>query len=334
MTLTHILKRFNNEVQTSEMFNTAGRSMKSGLVAAAVVSSWTWAATLLQSSAVCYRYGISGPLWYASGACCQVVLFATLAVQLKKRAPNAHTFLEVIRARYGAPAHFTFMVFALVTNVLVSLMLIAGGAATINALTGMHGVAAIFLMPVPVVAYTFFGGLKATFITDYIHGAAVLIIVITFALTAYSTSDKLGSPGAVYDLLVEAATVHPVAGNHEGSYLTMNSSGGATFFVINIVGNFGTVFLGTCFNMCNSFPNVDIGCIERCMSHCVDLVCRQRILEQSYCGFSCTRTSGLYNWWHLVVRDSVAYCDHSRVVCACIGVGPQFPHVPGAHERG
>ena len=41
--------------------------MKSGLVAAAVVSSWTWAATLLQSSAVAYKYGISGPFFYASG---------------------------------------------------------------------------------------------------------------------------------------------------------------------------------------------------------------------------------------------------------------------------
>lgn len=32
--------RYQNEVQTSEMFSTAGRTVKSGLVAAAVVSSW------------------------------------------------------------------------------------------------------------------------------------------------------------------------------------------------------------------------------------------------------------------------------------------------------
>lgn len=225
------------------MFNTAGRSMKSGLVAAAVVSSWTWAATLLQSSGVCYRYGVSGPFWYASGATVQILLFATLAIMLKKRAPNAHTFLEVIKARYGSSAHFVFIFFGVMTNVLVSLMLISGGAATVNALTGMNTIAAIFLLPVGVVAYTFIGGLKATFITDYIHGAAVLIIIITFALTAYATSDVLGSPSAVYDLLVEAAKAHPVEGNHEGSYLTMRSQGGVTFFIINIVGNFGTVFL-------------------------------------------------------------------------------------------
>ncbi|RDA91162.1 hypothetical protein CP533_4821 [Ophiocordyceps camponoti-saundersi (nom. inval.)] len=241
--ITYLLKRFNNEIQTSEMFNTAGRSVKSGLVAAAVVSSWTWAATLLQSSGVCYRYGVSGPFWYASGATVQILLFATLAITLKKRAPNCHTFLEAVHARYGTPAHLTFVVFGLATNVLVSLMLIAGGAATINALTGVHAVAAIFLMPVPVVAYTLFGGLKATFITDYVHGFAVIIIVIIFALQTYARSDILGSPSAVYDRLVAAAAAHPVPGNQDGSFLTMRSRGGVTFFVINIVGNFGTVFL-------------------------------------------------------------------------------------------
>ena len=106
---TFVLKRYNNEVQTSEMFSTAGRTVKSGLVASAVVSSWTWAATLLQSSGVAYRYGVSGPFWYASGATVQILLFATLAIQLKRRAPNAHTFLEVIRARYGVYGHVTYI---------------------------------------------------------------------------------------------------------------------------------------------------------------------------------------------------------------------------------
>ena len=57
---TWTLRKYQNEVQTSEMFSTAGRTVKSGLVASAVVSSWTWAATLLQSSGVAYRYGVSG----------------------------------------------------------------------------------------------------------------------------------------------------------------------------------------------------------------------------------------------------------------------------------
>ena len=91
MLTTFVLRRYNNELQTSEVFSTAGRTVKSGLVSSAVVSSWTWAATLLQSSSVAYKYGVSGPFWYASGATVQVILFATLAIELKRKAPNAHT---------------------------------------------------------------------------------------------------------------------------------------------------------------------------------------------------------------------------------------------------
>lgn len=72
--ITMIQKRFLGEKVTSEEYMAAGRSVKTGLVASAVVSSWTWAATLLQSSSVAYKYGISGPFWYASGASVQVIM--------------------------------------------------------------------------------------------------------------------------------------------------------------------------------------------------------------------------------------------------------------------
>jgi Na+/proline symporter len=101
---------------------------------------------------------------------------------------------------------------------------------------------ACFLLPSGVVLYTLFGGLKATFLTDFIHTVVILVIVIIFAITVYATSDKLGSPTAVFNLLQEATLQHPVDGNAGGSYLTMHSYEGVIFFVINIVGNFGTVF--------------------------------------------------------------------------------------------
>lgn len=47
----------------------------------------------------------------------QVLLFAVLAIELKRRAPNAHTFLEVVLARYGKSAHIVYLVFSFVTNI-------------------------------------------------------------------------------------------------------------------------------------------------------------------------------------------------------------------------
>lgn len=118
----------------------------------------------------------------------------------------------------------------------------SGGSAVVTALTGVPTAAACFLLPIGVVLYTMFGGIKATFLTDYIHTVVILTVIIIFSLTVYGTSDLLGSPRAVFDRLIQASVDHPVDGNAGGSYLTMRSYEGVIFFVINIVGNFGTVF--------------------------------------------------------------------------------------------
>lgn len=240
---TLVLKRYQREVITAEEFATAGRSVKTGLVSAAVVSSWCWAATLLTSTTQVYKNGIAGAFYYASGACVQIILFAFLAIKAKQLAPQAHTYLEIVKVRYGKATHAVFMFFAIATNILVTAMLLTGGSAAISDLTGMHTVAAIFLLPLGVTVYTLFGGIKATFLTDYVHTVVIVVIVMVFAFNAFAVSDHLGSPGKVWELVTQRALLTPVSGNSHGSYLTMKSRSGGIFFVINIVGNFGTVFL-------------------------------------------------------------------------------------------
>ena len=238
-----IEERYLGVTQTSEMFNTAGRTIKTGLTAAAIVSAWTWAATLLQSSTVAYQYGISGPFWYAAGASIQVLLFGILAIELKRKAPNAHTFLEIIRARYGNGSHKVFLVFALMTNMIVTAMLLLGGSAVVNGLTGMDISLAAFLIPVGVMIYTLVGGLKATFVADYMHTIIIFVVILTFVGAVYLNTDITGGVEGMYDKIVKAAELRPVEGNAAGAFLTMASAGGLMFGIINIVGNFGTVFV-------------------------------------------------------------------------------------------
>jgi len=247
-----IEEKYLGHVQNSEWFNTAGRVIKTGLTAAAIVSAWTWAATLLQSSTVAYLYGISGPFWYAAGATIQVLLFGILAIELKRKAPNAHTFLEIIRARFGNGTHKIFLGFALTCNMIVTGMLLLGGAAVVNGLTGMDISLAAFMIPIGVMIYTLVGGLKATFVADYMHTVIIYLVILTFVSMVFFISPVTGGIEGMYQKLVEAADLRPVLeptftegepGNAMGAYLTMASAGGLIFGVINIVGNFGTVFV-------------------------------------------------------------------------------------------
>ncbi|KAJ9330414.1 hypothetical protein DTO027B5_7819 [Paecilomyces variotii] len=208
--------------KTSEEFNTASRSVKPGLIASGVVSAWTWAATLLQSSTVAYEYGISGPFW---------------------NAPYCHTYLEIVYHRYGRVTHLVFIFFAMMTNILVASQLLLGGSAVVTALTGMNVYAAVFLIPLGVCVYVVLGGLRATFLCDYSHTVILMIIILYFMFTTYTSSDLIGSPTEMYELLKEASIKRPVAGNTDGSYLTLKSNYGLIFGVIQLCSGMGTVFL-------------------------------------------------------------------------------------------
>jgi Na+/proline symporter len=210
-------------------------------------------------------------LRYASGATIQVLLFGVLAISLKDVAPSAHTFLEIVRARWGKTAHLTFLFFGFCANMIVTAMLLLGGAATVQALTGMQYELAAFLIPWGVIVYTSAGGLKATFMASYLHTMIIFAVVLCMITIVYI---KAFSSDLIYSWLLQTVAYTEeqctnlfsadgqgtdsfyrndegkkmmacgsVSGNAQGSYLTMISSGGLMFGIINIIGNFGTVFV-------------------------------------------------------------------------------------------
>jgi urea-proton symporter len=74
-----------------------------------------------------------------------------------------------------------------------------------------------------------------------LHTVLIYIIMLVSLFVFYATSDIAGSPTRVWELLDEASNLHPVAGNAEGSYLTMRSQEG---------GYVGLVFIGAGFAAC------------------------------------------------------------------------------------
>ncbi|KAI0742221.1 Na+/solute symporter [Daedaleopsis nitida] len=243
LVLTGLQAKFSRFSPTSsEEFTSASRSVKPGLVCCGIVSAWTWSATLLQSSTAAYTFGVSGPWWYGVGGTIQLAIFAMVAAKVKMNANGAHTFLEIVKVRFGTGAHILFTFYAFLCILVVCGSLLLGGAATVNALTGMNIIAACFLLPIGIAVYVVFGGLRATFICDYAHTMILFIIIYLFIGQVYGASEATGSIGAMYDLLVQAGKDTPVVGNQDGSYVTMKSNQGLVFGAATILSGFSGVF--------------------------------------------------------------------------------------------
>ncbi|CAL5222256.1 g4593 [Coccomyxa viridis] len=227
----------------SEDFNTAGRTIKTGLIAVDVISHWTWSSTLLQSSNEVFTYGISGAFWYAAGAVLQILLFGVMAVEIKRKAPRAHTVLELVRKRWGHVANIVFFYICIINNIFICVLLFLGAGSVFNAATGMSIYACCLLIPFSVVIYTVAGGLKATFTSSYLHTVIIFIGMLWFTFKVYaSTEYPIGSVSAVWNNLNTVAAASPVAGNQGGSYMTIMSSGGLQFGILEIVSSFGNVW--------------------------------------------------------------------------------------------
>jgi len=227
----------------------AGGKVSIGLTATTIVSQWTWSATLLQSSTVASKYGISGPYWYAGGATIQIIIFSILSIMLKTRAPGAKTFLQVIKARFGSRTHLVFCTFAFFTNLIVMMSLTIAGTAVLNSLVkDLSPELAAMLLASVIGGYTLIGGLGATFYVSYFNTALIFMLIIMLMVEVFYNpfgheENPFGDSESIFEFIAcWKSPDESSMGNKGGSYLTFFSSGGLVFGIVNIVGNFGTVF--------------------------------------------------------------------------------------------
>lgn len=82
-----------------------------------------------------------------------------------------------------------------------------------------------------------------------IHTAIILVIILVFWFKVYATGTQIGSPGKMWDLLIEAAKRNEYsAPTQDGSYLTIRSLGAIKFAILSILEYTGVVFLDNSFH--------------------------------------------------------------------------------------
>ncbi|KAI5960699.1 hypothetical protein CANMA_003961 [Candida margitis] len=244
--VTNLLRKYLKEDNNStETFAVANRSVGPLLSASAVYSSWSWADELLWTTTMVYNYGVQSSYFYMSGLVIQITVMSMVGIHAKKKIPKAHTSLEIVELRYGKAAHILYMFLCLVTNLVScsSMILAAGGAISIIA-GNLHIVAATILTIFSVLCYSIYGGLKATFLTDFVH-SLILLIVLCYFNTAVLT--KVGGLDELYDKLAAYGGTRDIPGNYANSVITGKSQGAILFGLILTCGNFGLTVMDSSF---------------------------------------------------------------------------------------
>uniref|UniRef100_A0A8H7THW5 Urea active transporter n=1 Tax=Bionectria ochroleuca TaxID=29856 RepID=A0A8H7THW5_BIOOC len=245
--VTHLMKKaFDEDNKATETFMVANRSVGTGLTAAAVISSWLYSTALLGATLLTYKYGLALGVWWGASASIVICLLSYISIEAKRKSPNAHTLLELVKTRYGTTAHILWVVLCLLNNTLVFSAMLLGAATAVASLTGMSVIASTYLLPLGVAIYTYFGGLRATFLTDYVHTFIVMIILVWLTIKII-VAKEIGSIGALYDAVIAADKNNPVEGNYKGSHLTMRSDESLFFGILHIISNIGAVIMDTGF---------------------------------------------------------------------------------------
>ncbi len=90
--------------------------------------------------------------------------------------------------------------------------------------------------------YTATGGLKATFLTDFLHTAIALILIIYFTITIL-THEAVGGLSGLWEKLMATAPDNYIPGNYKGSLVTMKSQPAIIWSLILKFGNLSLVVM-------------------------------------------------------------------------------------------
>ena len=174
--------------------------------------------------------------------------------------------IQVIKARFGKGTHLVFCTFAFLTNLIVMMSLTIAGTAVLNRLekhennpvkkltfpvsslvADLSPELAAMLLAAVIGGYTLIGGLGATFYVSYFNTALIFVLILMLVIEVFynpfsNPENPFGDSKSVFDFISCWKTPDEDMGNKGGSYLTFFSSGGLIFGIVNIVGNFGTVF--------------------------------------------------------------------------------------------
>jgi Na+/proline symporter len=179
----------------------AGRNVGLSLSTATLIASWVTGNTTMAAPEVGYTLGLWGMFGY-SLAGLGLVLFAPLALRIKRLMPEGRTSGDFVRLRYGRLAWVVFLIITMAYTLVFLITQGMGAGLLLQALAGFdYRIGMICVIGVSTL-YTLFGGLRAVIGTDFMQSMLIMILLVLVAVLGFG---RFGTA----DIHARLAAEHP-----------------------------------------------------------------------------------------------------------------------------
>jgi Na+/proline symporter len=193
-------------VRNTHDFIIANRKIGFGFGVGSVISVWTWAMAVMMSSAMTYKWGLSGLFWFVVPNGFAVMAMIPFARLLRRNMPQGYTISEFIKYRFGysrvASGVVTVtMIFGILLEILINLK---GTSVVISTVFGVNWRVAAIVGILCVLAYSYFGGLWTSVMTGTLN---TLMVTVPAAIVVAAVYRAI--PGGADAVFQAARTADP-----------------------------------------------------------------------------------------------------------------------------
>ena len=179
---------WGRKAKDSEGFMLAGRNIGLALGSATAMATWVTSNTVMVAPKLAFTQGIWGMIGYSTAAF-GLMLFAPLAMRIRRLLPKGVTAGDFFRQRYGLAGWIIFFIITLVYSIAWLVTMAIAGGELLNVLSGIPYAQGMTLILVVCVLYTIFGGLYAVVGTDFIQSLIILVGIVLIGGLVFTRID-------------------------------------------------------------------------------------------------------------------------------------------------
>ena len=185
-------------VRNTHDFIIADRKVGFGFGVGSVIAVWTWAMAVMMSSAMTFRWGLSGLFWFVVPNGFAVIAMIPFARILRRNMPQGYTISEFVqrrfrRSRVASGIVTVTMIFGILLEILINLK---GTSVVISTVFSIDWKVAAVVGIACVLTYSYFGGLWTSVMTGTLN---TLMVTVPAAIVVAAVYEHVpGGAAAVF----------------------------------------------------------------------------------------------------------------------------------------